>query len=241
MMNDNQLIAKIKQLKQIKPKEKWALLAKNQILEQEQELPEPVLKTELTSFFAFFRKPAFAFTAAITLVVLLIGAIAGFFYLGEGEQPAEIVKTPAELEQLAEAEQAQAIVLALEQVQLEIVQATEFLKKIEEPQKILEARNAVVPTIEAVREVIVEAEKLEQQDTRTKDNQVLAVKSDIDELENALDEIIAIQAKALIQDFETRTLTEVQNKILEKAKQAYNKGNYTEALVNCLFINQLAK
>lgn len=239
-MEDNQLIAKIKQLKQIKPKEKWALLAKNQILGQEQELPEPVLKTELTSFFAFFRKPAFAFTAAITLVMLLIGAIAGFFYLGEGEQPAEIVKTPAELEQLAEAEQAQAIVLALEQVQSEIVQATEFLKKIEEPQKILEARNVVVPTIEAVREVIVEAEKLEP-GIEDQENQILAVKTDIDKLENTLDEMTAIQASRLIQYWETRTLTEIQKQVLEQAKMDYQNGYYNIALINAIFVSQLDK
>lgn len=240
-MEDNQLINKIKQLKQIKPKEKWALLAKNQILEQEQELPEPVLKTELTSFFAFFRKPAFAFTAAITLVVLLIGAIAGFFYLGEGEQPAEIVKTPAELEeQLARTEQAQAINLALREVQLEVVQATEFLKKIEEPQKILEARNAVVPTIEAVREVIVEAEKLEP-GIEDQENQILAVKTDIDKLENTLDEMTAIQASRLIQYWETRTLTEIQKQVLEQAKMDYQNGYYNIALINAIFVSQLDK
>ncbi len=214
-MNENELFNKIKELKQIKPNQSWVVLTKNQILGGE---PSYRGRASVALFaFDFLRKPGFAVVAA---VLLLFAGLAGFFYLTE--RPNEMAEVPAETEQ------AKMIVLALEELQTEVNQATEALKKIKEPQKVLEARNVVIPTIEAVRNVIAEAPA---------EAQVLAMK--INKMESALDEMTAIQAKSLIQDLETRTLTDIQNNILEKAKQAYEQGNYTEALINGLFVSQL--
>lgn len=224
MTEEREFINKIRGLKQIKPNQDWVVFTKNQILGQE----------DTVSIFSIlqtvFQKPVFVVAATL---MLLIAGIAGFFYLTE--KPTEIAEAPTEPE----------IILALGDLQKEIEQATEGLRKIEEPQKILDARNVVVPTIEAVREVITETEKLEKDTKINKDKQVLGivinVNESINELENTLDEMTAILAESLIQDLETRTLTQVQQEILEKAKQAHAQGNYTEALVNSLFINQLDK
>lgn len=229
-MTENHFIQKIKELKQIKPDKDWAVLCKARILPK-----TPTWQEQCTTVFKNLPNLFLQTKPVLAILVLLILLGAGLiFYLD---------REPAEIDQwsLAEKEQARMVVLALEDLQTKINQATEELKKIQEPQKILEARNVVVPTIEAARDVIAEAKKLEpriEKDTR-KGSQILAVKTNVDELESALDEMIAIQARYLIQDLETRILTEAQQEILEKAKQNYAQGDYIEALINCLFINQL--
>jgi len=216
MMTELELINKIKQLKQIKPEKDWVFFTKNQILGEE------TYRERVSVHFGL--KPVFV---AVTAVMLLFAGIAGFFYLTEKLN--EIVEVPAE------PEPAKMIVLALEDLQKQVTQATEVLKKINGPQNVLEARNVIVPTIEAARKVIVEVEKIEAKE----EGKVLAVK--VNELESALDGAVAIQAKQMIQYLETRTLTETQQEILEKAKQGYEVGNYLDALINCLFINQLIR
>lgn len=227
MLTENQLIQKIQELKQIKPDKDWAVLCKRRILPE-----SPSWQEQLSIIFGnlprLFLQPKPVLAVSITLILLVAGLV---FYLDR--EPTEIAQQlPAELEQ------AKMIVIALEELQTEVNQATKELKKIQEPQKVLEARNVVVPTIEAARNIIVETERLEQ-DIRNKQDRILAVKTSIDELESALDEALAIQAKRLIQDLETKTLTETQKQVLEQAKTAYQKGDYNIALINAVFVTQL--
>ncbi len=231
-MTENQFISKLKELKQIKPNQDWVFLTKNQILGQG-DFVKPVSESSIISVFqTFFQarhfKPAFA---VITAVLLLFIGIAGFFHLTEEQiEIAEVPEAPVEI--FVEAEQAEMIILALEGLQTEVNRATETLKKIEEPQKILEARNEVVSTIKAIREVIAEVEKLE-----TKQDQILAnIIKGVDGFENTLDRSEANFAINLIEFLETRTLTDAQQEILEKAQQAYIEGNYAEALEKSMMI-----
>jgi len=248
-MENQNLIAKIQTLKNIKPKKDWANLVKSQILSQELALRKS--KTELAPFFLFsfeflrtkfsrlrpaLLRPAFVTTA---MMILLITGLVFYFV----RTPSEIAEAPADPAQPAEIGQVQIIVSGLEEVRAQVAQATESLKRIKEPQKILEARNVVVPVIEAVRAVVDETEKLEklEQPHENRENPVLAVKFEVGELENTLQEMTALEAKNLIEYFKTRTLTETQQSILEKAKQDYAAGNYTQASINGLFIGQAAR
>lgn len=238
MLTENQLIQKIQELKQIKPDKDWAVLCKRRILPEssswQEQLSLKFLFNEFKRTLVFgnlprlFLQPKPVLAVSITLILLVAGLV---FYLDR--EPTEIAQQlPAELEQ------AKMIVIALEELQTEVNQATKELKKIQEPQRVLEARNVVVPTIEAARNIIVETERLEQ-DIGNKQDRILAVKTSIDELESALDEALAIQAKRLIQDLETKTLTETQKQVLEQAKTAYQKGDYNIALINAVFVTQL--
>ena len=227
MLTENQLIQKIQELKQIKPDKDWVVLCKRRILPESSSWQEQ-LSIIFGNLPRLFLQPKPVLAVSITLILLVAGLV---FYLDR--DPTEIAQQlPAELEQ------AKMIVIALEELQTEVNQATKELKKIQEPQRVLEARNVVVPTIEAARNIIVETERLEQ-DIRNKQDRILAVKTSIDELESALDEALAIQAKRLIQDLETKTLTETQKQVLEQAKTAYQKGDYNIALINAVFVTQL--
>ena len=233
-MTENELIKNLKQLKQIKPKQDWVVFSKTQILGQETESKNPSI---VSVFQTLFKKPAYA---TITVALLLVVGIAGFLFLIDKEKPAQIVEIPKEI---VYDEPEKEIIVALGDLQKGIEQTTQGLRKIEEPQKLLEARNVIIPFIEDAREMIVEAEKLEKDTKINKDKQVLGtvinVNESIDELESTADKMIAIEAKNLIQYLETRTLTEVQQEILEKAKQAYQDGDYNVALINAMFVNQL--
>ena len=232
-MTENELIKNLKQLKQIKPKQDWVVFSKTQILGQETESKNPSI---VSVFQTLFKKPAYA---TITVALLLVVGIAGFLFLIDKEKPAQIVEIPKEI---VYDEPEKEIIVALGDLQKEIEQATQGLRKIEEPQKLLEARNVIVPFMENAREMIVEAEKLEK-DTKIKNGQVLGtvinINKSVDGLENTLDDMTAIQARQLIKYLETKTLTDIQQEILEKAKQAYQDGDYNVALINAMFVNQL--
>src|SRR3989344_3621909 len=74
-MQDTELIAKIKSLKQIKPEKEWAVLVKSRILREVK--PQGKFKLEIPPFFAGLLtrwQPVYIIPA----LVLMIGVISGF-------------------------------------------------------------------------------------------------------------------------------------------------------------------
>lgn len=225
-MTDNQLINKIKQLKKIKPQNDWVVLCKSQILKQEE---------FKISFFSLFKQPAYIFSTAIMLLVI---GLVGFFFLDLNRE--KVIET-IEQQDKALPKPSQEIVLALEGLQKEIDKASETLKEIKEPQKVLEARNVVIPFIEATEKVVAELEKLELEENIKTENKILAIRTSIEEFQNTQKLSEARSARYLIDFLKTRTLTESQQEILVKAEQNYAEGNYIEALINAIFVHQIAE
>ena len=138
------------------------------------------------------------------------------------------------------------------QVTEEINQVTEEIKKIEGPQQALEVRNDVIPKLNAARNTLAEnrnivAEKIKRTELESKEKQniVLATEGIFNETEKIINETEKLSnnvnkkiAGQLIKDLETRTLTEVQQEILEKAKIAYQNGDYHIALINAMHVRQ---
>lgn len=230
-MTEKELINQIKELKQIKPQKDWAVLLKAQILEKEK--PERKLIFFRDILRVFQLKPAFATATALMLFAV---AIAGFLFF-TNEKPAKIAETQTETQ--TEPKPAEGIILALGELQTQIEQATESLKEIKEPQKVLEARNIVIPFIEATKETIAQIEKLESTQNLKTDNEILATRNSIDKLQSAERLTLARVANDLIQFLKTRTLTESEQEILKNAKQAYSDGNYKQALINAMLVRQL--
>ena len=77
-MEERQLIKKIEQLREIKPRKEWVFLTKKEIFGEEKERID--LSWLFTPIFTPIRRPAlaFAFRGVVVLVVVLAGA---FFYL----------------------------------------------------------------------------------------------------------------------------------------------------------------
>lgn len=231
MMNEFELIYQLKQLKEIKPQKDWVVLCKNQILDKE-DFSEKFSIISIFQNLFFIKKFKPVYIVSTGIMLLFIGAVS-FFLLTGKEKPIEIAETPTKPESTKE------IVLALGDLQKEIDQTIISLEEIKEPQRVLETRNVIVPFVQATKEVLAQLEKAElEQNVRT-DNKVLAVKQSVENLESAQESTIAKLANNLIQFLKTRTLTETQQEVLKQAEQAYNEGNYHQALIDVMLVQQL--
>lgn len=220
-MNDKALIKKIKLLKEIKPERKWVVLTKSQILGKEQRVELNPL-----SFLSFLFKPTYAISAA---TMLLIIGLVGFFVI-QDRSSVQVAETP---------EPSQEMILALTGLREEINKATELLKITDQPQKILEVRNVVVPTIKVARNIISELEKAELEKNIVTNNELFAVRNSLDNLQDIQTSREAEIARNLIQDLRTRNLNQAQQEILDRAELAYTEGNYHQALIDAMLVAQI--
>ena len=238
-MNENQIISKIKLLKQVRPDRDWVISTKVQILKQRQgSLLKELSFSSLFSGIGNFRK---MFQPAVMIPALLILVIAGFFIFANNlpEEP-ELAQNPLE--------QARVIAPAIEELQLAIAKTTEGLKniEIENPETILEINKVVESVVLASKPVISRAQELvkdielemKEQDINQdakKKGLILAVQVEkletaITEFEKSPQEPMARIVEGQINNLRDRTLTEEQEELLEQAEQYFQKGKYNQAL-----------
>jgi hypothetical protein len=227
-MNEKELINKIKQLKEIKPEKSWVIFCREQISKQKDQIPFVSLFHPVKFALQLFNrvKPAYVIS---TVVILLIVSITGFFFLKD---------RPIENQILVELEPTSAkkeIVVALEDLQVEMDRTIKVLKEMKKPQEILKARNIILPTLETTKNLVFKMEEIEVK------KEVMVLTTKMNELENTLNERTAVVVKDLIKFLETRMLTEVQQEILEQARKDYEQGNYHQALINAMLVKQIIK
>jgi hypothetical protein len=228
-MTENELISKIKKLKQIKPSENWVVLTKTQVLGDEP-------KFEFISIF----KPAFAgITAVLVLLGLFVTAqnslpgdwLYSFKRISEKGQAVFVSETDKpknnleltnkrleELTKIAETNQVKKLAPAIEEVQDSMAKAANSLNKSTKLEK----------------EIVVQTKKLEE--NKQKIEALGIVVEDGQELDNN-NTLAKLVVEREIKDLDNRTLTESQQKLLEKIKQESEAGNYAEALENILFLS----
>ena len=226
-MTEEQLIGKIRELRQIKPRKDWVLSTKTQILGQEPRL----------EIFPFFR-PAYA---GVFVVLLLIGlfefsqsALPGepLYVLKRISEKAVVSLTPQEQKSKVNLESANKRLEELNQ----IAQNNEVKKLApamsEFQANISEAAKNLVNVKKVDKEIIAQTQKLEE--NKEKVEQVLSTKIETEELDNALGQLVEREIK----DLEERTLDEEQTAILEEAKADFEAENYSEALIKILSLSQ---
>lgn len=238
-MTEKNLIAKIKELKQIKPKQEWVLLTKSQILVLDNQTDRNRISFVAVLRGLFFQ-PRMAY-ASLVILGLFISAFSfaqnslpgGLLYplkriaeksqalfVSEDEQPkAQLELTNKRLEELtkiAQENQTSKLAPAINEFQKSAAAAVKNLKK---PQKI-------------TKEMIDETKKLLE--NKEKLITLGVVIGETKELDNALDRLVI---ESQIQDLEKRSLTEDQKEILETAKVNLEEGNLSQALENILQIN----
>jgi len=225
-MTEKELIGKIRELRQIKPRKDWVLSTKTQILGQEPRL----------EIFPFFR-PAYA---GVFVVLLLIGlfefsqsALPGepLYVLKRISEKAVVSLTPQEQKSKVNLESANKRLEELNQ----IAQNNEVKKLApamsEFQANISEAAKNLVNVKKVDKEIIAQTQKLEE--NKEKVEQVLSTKIETEELDNALGQLVEREIK----DLEERTLDEEQTAILEEAKADFEVGNYSEALIKILSLS----
>jgi len=237
-MTEKDLIIKIRQLRQIKPRKDWVVLSKSQILGEE------VLGREKMSFSdilkVMFFQPKIAFASSLIVLGLLMSSLSfaygslpgdllypvkrameksqGLFVSKQEKPRADLQlanKRLQELTQIAENNQTPKLAPAINEFQKS---ATEAAKNLREPKKI---------TKEVVRETKKLLENKEKLET------LGVVIGDTKELDNNISALIQNQ----ITDLEKRSLTEGQKATLEIAKQSLALGDLNKALEKVLEIN----
>jgi len=221
MMTKKELIGKIRELRQIKPRKDWVLLTKSQILGEEKP------KFELFPFFKPVYAGLFLFLILLSLLEFSRAALPGeplyllkravekgqAIFVSQEEQPKfnlELAnKRLEELNQIAQNNETKKLAPAISEFQANVSEVAKNLARVKKVDK----------------GIVAQAQKL--QDNKEKVEKVLATKIETKEYDNALAQLVERE----IQDLEGRTLTEEQNAILEGAKADFEAGNYSEALI----------
>lgn len=229
-MTEKQLIAKIEQLRQIKPDSSWVSLTKSQILgEKDPGFFNWFFKSEK---FVFGHKLAFA---TLTVFVVFIGV----FGFAQNSVPGDSLFTLKKI-----TEQSQSIFIAekdqpkhnLELANKRLDDLTRIVEKNEVDSlatAISEYKESVAKVAgdlasseksSIISELAIEIQKLEE-----KENQIKSLGIEIgenEELNNVMSDII----KKEIEQMEGRELAEEEIEALNNIKFEYEQGNYSKAL-----------
>jgi len=235
-MQERELIAKLKELRQIKPSQDWAFLAKEQILGGEEKYQNP-LSVVLSIFQVIFAKPAYAVMAVVFVFVGLFGT----FTFAQNSLPGDMlfsIKKISEKAQITFASEEE-----LPRIQMELVsKRLEELTKVAKENRIKNLPSAINETKASISEVNKslakssspeEVKKIVDQIEEKAQviSQTLGVafgETEIGELRQSSDKLYF---NDLISTLEKSTLTEEQEEILIQMKELAEEGEYSEALI----------
>lgn len=240
-MTEKQLISKIRELRQIKPRKDWVILTKSRILEEEVSAESA---RGLLSFFPLFRyKLAFAPIISVLVIIGLFGfaqnTVPGdfLFSVKKMAETAQVTFSSAiekpkthlklankrleDLSRIAESNQVRSLDPAIKEFQANIAQATQDLAEINV--------NVTSSDSMVLKEIVAESQKLAE--NKEKVEAVLGtVIGDTTELTNIITLLEKQTASYLLADLAERTLSEENQALLAEAKEDFAEGNYTQAL-----------
>lgn len=240
-MFENDFIAKIKTLKQIKPRGEWVVLTKNQILGQKQ---QEGYREVIPIVFNWKSLLAGALSFAVLIGVLVLSQTS---LPGETLYPVKKISEKSRIMFVSEANKP-GHKLAL--VNKRLQELTEIAEKDgqEEPEKLASAVNEFKSSVSeaarnlgqveistssdpvVIKEIVEQTKKLEQNKEKV---EALGVEvGATEELDNAMAQLVQREIKEL----ETRTLTEAQEQTLAEIKQDYEAGDFSQALEKILLL-----
>ena len=233
-MTEAQLIKKIKKLKAIKPRSDWVLLKKIQILGEERRI----------EIFPFLR-PVYAGLFCLLFVVGLFEfsqqSLPGesLYYLKKITEKSQIIfsseeqkprinlelvnKRLDELDQIVQENEARKLAPALKEYKASVSEAVKNLTK------------AMTTTSDpvAIKEITEQTQKFEENKEKlTKIYGIAGLESD--EGQNPTKVVV----EWLIRDMEETTLSEEDRLLFGEAKEDYEQGDYSQALVKILDLSQ---
>ena len=228
MIEEKELIGKIRELRQIRPRKDWVVLTKSQIIGEEKKY------TSLFLFPFLKLKPVYAGLIVVFILFGLFGvsrnSLPGdFFYpikkiseksqavfVSEEEKPAFQLKLANQrLEDLTKA-QAKNLAPTINEFQASISEAAKTISKID----------ATTSDPLVIKKIVAETKKLEKQKQKVESLGVVIEGGGTEEFSQALANMVG----DLIEDLKTRTLTEEKAKILAEMEKLFEEGKYSEAL-----------
>jgi len=254
-MEETNLINKLKELQQIKPRKEWVILAKNQLFaDAKPAFAESFGVAKKQNIFEILnilpsliyqRKLAYAFATLLFVVV-------GMFGFAQYTMPGDILFSVKKI-----TEQSQTALVSPEnQLQRTFDIATKRLDDLTQVVKNNRIEN-IAPAIREFQASISEAAKnlvasISDKDSKTmkdvalqikkieenkKELQTLGVDLGATDESQELNDALAPLIQREIEDLEGTSLTEEQQATLEEIKVLYAEGNYSEALEEILLIN----
>lgn len=232
-MTEKELIRKIQSLREIKPRQEWVSLLKEQILGEE-------IQPARVPFFSRLLRPALATTVAL-------GVLGGLFFLSQNSLPGDFLyplkkfaeqsqtffipqqekpvfqlklanKRLEELKEIAQSNQTEKLATAFTEFQSSVSKASQKLKKAKQPEKIAAT-------------VIKESQKLNQ--TTKGVEKILSAKIVGKKTEEELNQTVLsyykIEAGRLIAAAKKASLTDAQKEDLLKVEGYYQNGEYQKA------------
>lgn len=240
-ITQKQLIAQIKGLKEIKPRQEWAFLLKSQILAEKQSSAESFGETrqvklgimDIISSVFFQRKMAYSLA---TLVFLVVGVLGFAQYTMPGDLLFPIKKL---------AEQSQANLSGKTILNQDVAKLSSRINDLAQVAKLGKSNNvpSVISEISANASELAKSLKGGSADSATLKEIATSLKvlanvpgtdlSQSEDVKGLYETVVSGQ----IADLEKTTLTDEQTEILEKAKDLYKQKKYTDALEQILLIN----
>ena len=229
LVDEKELIGKIKELRQIKPNQNWVFLTKNRILREE--ITEPRELGIVSVLRVLFLRPALKPAYGGMLAFFIIFGLFGF---AQNSVPGDYLYPIKKI-----AERGQTFFASDEekaQISLELAQ-----KRLDELTRIVEENQTkkLAPGIKEFQASV--SEVVSSSDPRTL-RKVVEINKQIKELQSrgvvigeeglqklVLGSLVEV-LKNLIVDLENRTLTEKQQEILAQMKEMVLEGRYSEAL-----------
>ncbi len=237
-MTEKELITKIRELRQIKPNQNWVFLTKNRILGEE--ISEAKEASIISVLRGLFLKPKGLFWGPV-LKPVYIGLLAlfiifGFFGFAQNSVPGDYlypVKRATEKGQTLFASDEEKAHLTLELANRRLEELASIVEEnktknlapgIKEFQaSVFEAANKFSADNEVVKKVVKMGKKV-------KELQSLGVVIEEEGLRRLELESFAGVLENLITDLENRNLTTKQEVVLDRMKELFEKGEYSEAL-----------
>jgi hypothetical protein len=246
-MTEKQLIVKIQELRQIKPRKDWVVFTKKQILREEKPAPafsfiSFIREMQRGERFVFQHKPAFA--SALMLAIFF-----GLFGFAQNAMPGDALFSIKKI-----TEKSQSVFISQEKqpnYDLEMVQ-----KRLEDLMKIAQ-RNSVKNLAPAISEYQANVSKVAENIAREKDTKkvkemVLKMKDlenreaelkslgivigENEELDRTYAQKIVEVLEPMIEDLKNRSLTEEQQELLAELEKDLENKNFEEALIKLLNI-----
>jgi len=247
-MTEDELIRKIKELRQIQPRKDWVVLTKREILGQEtviQNIQHRALNV-LEVLPRMFSQPKPVFAALVSLLVLI-----GTFSFAQNSLPGDLLYPIKKI-----AERSQSVFVSEDNtIKFELNIAE---KRLDDLAKIAEKNSVknLAPAIneykesvsdvakslavennkEVVKEIVSGVKKLEEKEQQVRT--LGAVIGENEELDKALAQKMVETLETLIKDLEGRTLTEDQQEDFAEAKEYFEAGDYNQALIELLNFGQ---
>ncbi|KPJ73556.1 hypothetical protein AMJ48_01235 [Parcubacteria bacterium DG_74_1] len=245
-MEEKELIAKLRELRQIKPSQDWAVLVKDEILGQEQKAKqESPFAIILSTFRMIFAKPAYAGLAAFFVFAGLFGT----FTFAQKSLPGEKLYSMKKVTERVQSAFVSEEELPLVQLELTNKRLEELAQVAQEnrvknlPSAINETRASIseanknlakASSPAEVKKIVDEIEEKAQTISQT-----LGVAFGEEELEELKQSSDKLYAEDLISALEASTLTEGQEEVLSQMKQLIEEEKYSGALI--LFQNEFNK